>query len=58
MGDPRTGRPYADHGTAEQAIDFAIDHAAIEADNFLRSWREGDLNEWPEFYRWLNEVQP
>lgn len=51
--DPRTGRPFGDHGTAEQAIDFAISVADTEAEAFLRSWQQGDLDEWPEFYVWL-----
>lgn len=51
--DPRTGRTYGDHGTAMQAINFALDHLSIERDTFLKCWREGDLDEWPEFYVWL-----
>lgn len=51
--DPRTGRPIGDHGTAMQAIDFALDHLSVERDTFLKCWREGDLDEWPEFYEWL-----
>lgn len=30
------------------AIDFAVEQG-IEADSFLRAWREGDTSEWPEF---------
>lgn len=51
--DPRTGRPWGDHGTAMQAINFAFDQLSVERDTFLKSWREGDLDEWPEFYEWL-----
>jgi hypothetical protein len=53
--DPKTGRPFGDHGTAAQAIEFALDSgdSYFEVDTFLRHWREGDLDEWPEFYAWL-----
>lgn len=52
--DPRTGRPFGDHGTAVQAIDFALDIMRNDdPETFLRCWREGDLEEWPEFYAWL-----
>ena len=52
--DPRTGRAIGDHGTANQAIEFAIDWSVCDdATTFLRSWQQGDLDEWPEFYRWL-----
>lgn len=55
--DPRTGRPLGDHGTAVDAINFAVDEVPFgecpEPDTFLRAWREGDLEEWPEFYEWL-----
>lgn len=45
-----------DHGTAAQAIEWALEHnpdGALEAGTFLGRWREGDLDEWPEFYAWL-----
>lgn len=55
--DPRTGRPLGDHGTANDAIDFVLDGgteiAPGEETTFLAAWREGDLEEWPEFYPWL-----
>jgi hypothetical protein len=51
--DPRTGRPCGDHGTAEQAIRYALDHAGNECQEFLQAWNEGALDEWPEFYPWL-----
>ena len=52
--DPRTGRPLGDHGTAVQAINFALDwQFCQQPDVFLRGWREGSLDEWPEFYDWL-----
>jgi 8-oxo-dGTP diphosphatase len=54
--DPTTGRPSGDHGSAADAIDFALDTSdGLEADTFLRRWREGDLDEWPDFYEWLAE---
>lgn len=55
--DPRTKRPVGDHGTPLQAINFILDHSGVpwEADTFLRSWREGDLDEWPDFYEWLEQ---
>lgn len=57
--DPRTGRPVGDHGTAAQAIEWALDQNDDYAgvDCFLRAWREGDLGEWPEFYEWLTRVE-
>lgn len=59
--DPRTGRPLGDHGTAVQAIDFALEHCNEwgpgEGEDFLRHWREGSLDEWPEFYEWLKEQE-
>lgn len=52
--DPRTGRPCGDHGTAMDAINFALDTSqGLECEDFLRAWREGDLAEWPDFYEWL-----
>jgi hypothetical protein len=41
------------------AINFAVDHAGIEAEHFLRSWREGDWaclrNSWPEWVAYCKE---
>lgn len=54
--DPHTGRAFGDHGTAHQAIDFALTTpAGFECANFLAAWRSGDLKSWPEFYAWLNK---
>lgn len=36
-----------------RAIDFAIEQGS-EAASFLRSWREGDVSEWPEFPQLLS----
>lgn len=58
--DPRTGRRLGDHGTANQAIDYTLSprvDLGCPAEDFLRSWREGDLDEWPEFYTWLNKQE-
>jgi len=55
--DERTGRAPGDHGTAMRAIEYALD--VVEPDgtaSFLEHWREGDLDEWPEFYAWLREL--
>jgi hypothetical protein len=51
----QTGRPLGDHGAAQDAIDFLLDHrqAPGEETEFLRCWREGNLEEWPEYYAWL-----
>ncbi|UXO93960.1 hypothetical protein Pan3_38 [Pseudanabaena phage Pan3] len=60
--DPRTGRPLGDHGTAQQAIDWALDVLG-ETDfgvpeYFLSDWREGAaFEEYPEFYDWLREQE-
>lgn len=55
--DPRTGRAIGDHGTALQAIDFATEYYLCpEPDAFLKSWKEGSLDEWPEFYEWLKNT--
>lgn len=51
--DPRTGRPWGDHGSHADALNFALDHAGTEQAEFLRAWRYGDLGEWPEYYEWL-----
>jgi hypothetical protein len=55
--DPRTGRPFGDHGPAALAIEFAVDRVdgPGEGEDFLRAWREGSLDEWPEFYEFLTE---
>jgi hypothetical protein len=60
VNDPRTGRPWGDHGTANQAIDFTLQpfvDLGCPAEDFLRCWRDGDLEEWPEFYDFLKEVE-
>lgn len=54
--DADTGRPYGDHGTATQALEWAFTHEGGDWDamDFLRAWRDGSAwEEWPEFYEWL-----
>jgi hypothetical protein len=55
--DPRTGRPWGDHGTTQQALEFALDYIDDPYDTiqFLKDWREAELDEWPEFYAWLSD---
>jgi hypothetical protein len=57
--DPRTDRPNGDHGTANDAINYTLSGADLgcPAEDFLRCWREGDLDEWPEFYAWLRKQE-
>lgn len=55
--DSSTGRAPGDHGTAEQAIEFALNihDDTLQTYEFLRGWHDGDLSEWPEYYEWLNK---
>lgn len=57
--DNRTGRPIGDHGTALDAINWLLDVADPYDDNseFLHCWREGDLGDWPDYYKWLNSKE-
>lgn len=58
--DLTTGRPLGNHGTAEQAIEYALHHAGVcsmEIETFLRQWEQGNLDEWPEYYIWLDEQE-
>jgi hypothetical protein len=57
--DPRTGRPWGDHGTGSQAVEYAFSEldGDFDAIEFLRSWREADLEEYPDFYGWLAEQE-
>ena len=59
--DPITGRPYGDHGSAADAIEFALDDPkglidgdAYNLQEFLESWRDGGA--WLEYYVWLRET--
>lgn len=54
--DPNTGRPYGDHGTANQALEWCSQtHGdGFDTSDFLGAWRDGSAwEEWPEFYEWL-----
>lgn len=51
--DPRTGRPFGDHGTGENAISYALLEEVYDTKTFLDAWAHGDLGEWPEYYEWL-----
>lgn len=55
--DPNTGRPFGDHGTAAQALEWIshnVDSDALDQLAFLEAWREGGAwEEWPDFYHWL-----
>lgn len=57
--DPDTGRPMGDHGTASQAMHWAMDagdrvREVDDVEEFMRAWRDGSAwEEWPEFYEWL-----
>jgi len=59
--DPTTSRPFGDHGTASQAIEWLLnvnrDTDPGNAVEFLRAWQQGNAaTEWPEFYVWLNAL--
>jgi hypothetical protein len=57
--DPKTGREFGDHGSADQAVVWALDHSPSwgteYAHAFLWAWREGDLAGFPDYYAWLKE---
>lgn len=56
--DANTNRPVGDHGTANDALDYALDVIEDWAEmvDFLFAWREGAAYEdWPEFYDWLSD---
>ena len=51
-----TGLPVGDHGTAAEAIDWALDHDR-DGITFLEAWRMGQTNRFddPDYYAWLIE---
>lgn len=57
--DPRTGRPWGDHGTGSQAIEWALHvNRDGQVEEFLTEWEcGGAYEEWPEFYEWLNNEE-
>lgn len=57
--DENIGFPIGFHGGYSHAVDYALDHLEQDTANqieFLRAWREGSLEEWPEYYDWLREI--
>jgi hypothetical protein len=44
-------------GTAEQALYWAINKATDvhECWFFLNDWEDGNIEEWPEYSKWLDE---
>jgi hypothetical protein len=59
--DPNTKRPFGDHGSANAAIECALDTSNHDHDSmnqicFLEAWRDGSAYEgWPEYYDWLRK---
>ncbi|WP_404480018.1 hypothetical protein [Novosphingobium sp. BL-52-GroH] len=54
--DPATGRPFGDHGTAAQALHWALNVYEDPSGglDFLQEWQQGGAwEEWFEFYEWL-----
>lgn len=49
-----------DHGSYEDAVRFALDvhDDHLQTWEFLNAWNHGDLDEWPEFYAWLDVRHP
>lgn len=49
----------SDHGTHEQAVKFALEvhDDTLQTYEFLQAWSHGNLDEWPEFYEWLDAQQ-
>lgn len=55
--DADTGRPFGDHGTYAQALEWALHHSGDPGNTaeFLRAWSDGSACEdWREFYEWLD----
>lgn len=55
--DPTTGRPWGNHGKANDAIDWVLDRCPDgDPAAFLTAWRDGSAAKgWPDFYKWLNQ---
>ena len=58
--DPNTGRPFGNHGTADDALEYAFN--VIEdwgkIPDFLACWMDGEAHDlWGEFYDWLAEKE-
>ena len=62
--DPRTGRPFGNHGSANEAHLWGLEigdrfREVDDFETFIKVWQEGSaFEEWPEFYRWLNKASP
>lgn len=52
-----TKRKLDHHGDYEDAVRFALDvhDDKLQTYEFLNAWDHGDIDEWPEYYEWLNE---
>ncbi len=59
INDPETGRPWGDHGTSAQAIEWSLHvNRDGQVEEFLSAWQTGlAAEEWPEFYEWLREEE-
>jgi hypothetical protein len=58
--DPRYGRMLGEHGEADDAIEWVLQQwdegfGDLDVAVFLSGWRDGDLEEFPEFNAWLND---
>jgi hypothetical protein len=59
MLDENTGFPVGFHGGHSHAVDYMLDRMEADPGNqveFLRAWREGNLEEWPEYYEHLHTI--
>lgn len=60
--DLRTGLPMGEHGTAIEALEWALDagdriREVDSAEDFMKYWREGGaMYDWPEYYKWLTPL--
>lgn len=46
-----------DHGTYEDIVTFALNvhDDRLQTYELLEAWNEGNLEEWPEYYEWLEK---
>jgi len=51
-----TNASTSEHGDYADAIEFALHHNddICQTYEFLKAWSEGALDEWPDFYIWLD----
>jgi len=54
------GRVVSHTGTADDAIEYALSRFPFlgDGETFLHSWREGKLDAYPDFLKWLEERRP